>query len=666
MTSGDDGALGPDGGPPPPPPPQGRPGRGIPPYGLPAPAEPSADADPPSRAGGGAPPPGPYGPPPGEPGAYGPPDRRPPWPGPASPYPPQVPPGQWPGQAGGPYGPGPQQGTQQGPQSFEPGPQQGWPGQGTPWGGTPQGPAGGGGQWPPQGDWQSGTPPQGGWQGATPPQGGWQGGTPPQGGWQGGTPPHGGWQGATPPPPELWQMPTQPSPPRRRGWVTPVVAVVAVVAVLAVAGGTFAFMSARGGGGPVVPTGVVAASHSAAASPAAANANADVCVMLDPDQAERLVPNAKITSSTDDNRNDTLVSYIRWSCGWANHDISYKDVTRSREITVNVSRYQALGTTTADKAARIQFDGEYKQYRYNATVSNKEHYYSAPQQFTGIGDQAAAQYQWTRESDKYWYSFGQGVGRVGDVVFQVKYQAGQQNKEADVFSADTVQSITEANALREVKGLLGQLARSVDAWRAGRPLPYHARPKPSPTPSPSPTRIPLPERCVALRALAATLVPKTEGAAARGREGGATVTQCQWWNDAMPIAQGRVRWRNLRIAIHEFADADSARYYLIDQRSKTKFTANGGIGGIHWGRVDKLPGFGQDAYGQAIRQRTDTAQSNRYEIYAWSGKTVIWVLLGGSDRPAGTPINAAGSVLMDQKEATAGAKSVAKALLGQL
>ncbi|MCT9931097.1 hypothetical protein N5079_12810 [Planotetraspora sp. A-T 1434] len=446
-------------------------------------------------------------------------------------------------------------------------------------------------------------------------------------------------------------------------------AVVAVVAVLAVAGATFAFMMVRGGGPtPVAARKPLAPPASPAVTAASAATSADVCAMIDPAQAERLVPKAKIDSRTSDNRADGFVSYIRWTCDWANRDISYKDVTRSREITVNVARYEALGGTTAERAARIQFDGEQRQYKYNATVSTKEHYYSAPEDYPGIGDQAAAQYQWIRQKDEFWYSFGQGVGRVGDVVFQVKYEASQQNKEAAFLSTDTKQSITEENALREVRSLLSQLGRSVAAWRSGRPLPYHARPEPSPSPtaSPKPTLVALPAPCVSVKPLAATLVPDTEGLAARSVDGKAAVADCQWWNEKLPAGHGKARWRNLRITIRAFTDADTARYFLIDKRAKNRFTANSQIGGIRWGRIQKLPGLGQDAFGQAIRQRTDTAQSNRYEIYVLDGKNVVWVLFGGSDRPEDTPINAPDSTLMDLKEATAGARSVTEAVVGAL
>ncbi|KAA9380912.1 hypothetical protein F5972_07450 [Microbispora cellulosiformans] len=648
MTSGDDRPVGPGGHPP-----EDRPSRGGPPYPPPYQPPQQSPQQPPYPP----PPQPPYGPPPGA-AQPGPPQGPPPGP------PQGGQPGSYPGGQPGQYQGPPQQGP---PQEPPPGEQPGhYPG-GQP--GQYQGPPQ---QYPPQYSQpypeqypqQSGPPGQ---------QYGQQYGQPPyqSGQQQYGQPPYQsgqqqpwqGWQAATPPPPELWQMPTQPSAPVRRGWVLPVVA---VGAVLLVAGGTFTYMTVRQGTTPARPVATPARPAASSATAAPQAAAADVCAMLDPAEAERLVPRAEINSSSNDNRGGTLVSYVRWTCEWRNRNISYKDVTRSREITVNVSRFDALGTTTAEQAARVQYNGELSQYKYGATHSDKEHYYSKPREFREIGNGAVARYQWTREGKQYWYSFGEGAGRVGDVYFQVKYEASQKKKEADFLSAESTQSITEENAIREVKGLLAQVAKSVTAWRAGQPLPYHARPKPSPTPSPSPTRIPLPRACVNLKSLAAGLVPGTEGAAARSKEGNSTVTQCQWWNDALPVGGGKVRWRNLRIAVHTFWDAESARYYFIDERSKTKFTASSQIGGIRWGKVEKLSGFGQDAFGQAIRQRTDTAQSNRYEIYALDGKNVIWVLFGGSDRPEKTPINSSDSVLMDPKEAATGARSLAKALLDAL
>lgn len=480
-------------------------------------------------------------------------------------------------------------------------------------------------------------------------------------GQQGGPWPGGGWQGApSPPSPGPWQMPTQPSASRRRGWVLPVVA---VGAVLAVAGGTFTVMQLRDSGPGAVPDGKAAASASPVASASSAP-EANVCAMLDPDETERLVPDADIRPSTWDNRDNKIVSYITWNCTWSNRDISFKDKRRMRQIEVRVSRYEAVGTTTAERAARVRFDSELKGYEYSATASKKEHYYSKPKVFSDIGEQAAARYQWRRGDLRY--AFGEGIGRIGDVVFEVKYEAKQQDKEAGFLSTDTIKSITEENALREVEGLLRQLAKSITAWRSGQAMPYTPRPKPSPTPSPTPTLIALPRPCVSVKPLAETLVPKTEGVAARSENDGVTVTECQWWNDKLPIGQGKVRWRNLRIAIRTFRDAESARYYLVDQRAGKKAMAGGGIGGIDWGRVQKLAGFGDDAFGQVIRQRTETARSNRYEIYALDGKNVVWVLFAGSDRPADTPINAPDSLLMSTKEAVAGAKSVAKAVLAAL
>ncbi|GAA0990974.1 hypothetical protein GCM10009555_077600 [Acrocarpospora macrocephala] len=447
------------------------------------------------------------------------------------------------------------------------------------------------------------------------------------------------------------------------------VPVLALVVVLLVAGGTFVFMKTQAGDQtPVAATSSGSAAPSATTSAAAnAGANADVCGMLDPVETERLVPQAKIDSRTSDNRADTIVSYVRWTCTWANRNISYRDVTRSREIVVNVARYEALGETTAEKAAKIQFNGELSQYTYGGNNSTKERYYSKPTKFTGVGEEAVAQYQLVREKD-YHYSFGQGMGRVGNITFQVKYEASQQHKEADLFSAETKQSITEENAIREVKVLLEQLAQSVTAWQQGKPSPFagKARPSPTPTASPKPVLIDLPPHCVALNQVAAELVPQTKGEAATSKDGKAEHIQCQWWNDKMPVADGKIRWRNLMVSVREFPDADSARFFLIDKRGKTKFTASSRIGGIAWSKITKLPGIGEDNYGQAIKQKTDTAYSARYEIYALQGTRVVYILFGGSDRPANTPINSPDSTLMDLREALNGAKTTITTVLKAL
>ncbi|NAS21342.1 hypothetical protein GT755_06545 [Herbidospora sp. NEAU-GS84] len=485
-----------------------------------------------------------------------------------------------------------------------------------------------------------------------------------QSGWQQNSGP---WQGTTQP---GWAQP--PGPPTRNKWLWPLIA---AVVVLVVAGGTFVFFQTTGGEetpqtAPPPKTGA-SPEASGAAPPAAGDdpkgTDFDVCSMLDPEQTERLVPAAKIDMRMSDERDSTLVSYVRWTCEWTNRNISYGEYNRQRQITVNVARYEAIGDTTADKAATIQFDGEKRQYDYTASVSNDERYYSKPQVFTGIGEAAVAQYQWTREDD-YRYAFGTGMGRVGNITFDVKYEASQQHKEADVLTNDTKQSITEENAIREVKALLTQLAQSAEAWYAKKPLPFagKARPTPTPTPSPSPVKIALPPNCVTMNPVAARLVPKTEGLAQQLTEGKAKLTECQWWNDAMPVEGGKVRWRNLRIGIREFPNAEMARFYLVDERGKSRGTAGSKIGGIQWSKIQKIPGLGTDNYGQAIRQQTETAYSGAYEVKVMQDKFVVTVLFGGADRPAGTEINNTGAVLMPLPEAAAGAKEMAAGLLGTL
>ncbi|GLW07375.1 hypothetical protein Misp01_25050 [Microtetraspora sp. NBRC 13810] len=407
----------------------------------------------------------------------------------------------------------------------------------------------------------------------------------------------------------------------------------------------------------------------AAPSPAATsgmNLDVDVCVLLDPEETERLVPQADIDSHTNGDRS-TLASYVTGTCTWANRDISYKDVTRMREVSLTVTRHEAIGTTTAARAAVTRYNGALREYEYGAKNSTKEQYSSKVTSFPGIGEQAIGRYQWTRQESRR-DAFGQGAARIGNITFEVKYQAGQRHKEAELFSTDTVQNVTEENALREVRNLLTQAAASITAWQGGKPLPYAGkeRPMPTPTPTPSPTPVAPPRECLAVKPLAANLVPGAAGRAVGSQEGGVRVTQCQWWDDKLPVKPGTVRWRNLRIESRAFPDADSARYFLIDQRGGLKFNANSEIGGIAWGKVERPGGLGQDAFGFTIEQRTDTAKFGGYHLYVLHGKTVVFLIYGGADRPAETPINAGKATLMDVQEARKGAMSVMRTVVDTL
>ncbi|AWS44634.1 hypothetical protein [Streptosporangium sp. 'caverna'] len=461
------------------------------------------------------------------------------------------------------------------------------------------------------------------------------------------------------------QGPPPPPAQRTRLWM-----VVALVGVLAAAGGgivTFLLIRPDAAVVAVPDAAVVAPTTSPGPSASVeATLDVDVCAMLDPDETDRLVPQAEIKSRSFGDQT-VLTSYISETCTWANRDISYKETRRMREITLDVTQYEGVGTTTAAKGAMIHYDSRLRSYTFASEHPTKERYQSKPVMIPGVGEQAVVSYQWTQAADAR-YAFGEGIGRIGGVTFEVKYQASQQDKEAGLFSTDTKQSVTEENALREVKNLLTQASASITAWKAKRPLPYAGKPRSVPTPTPTPTPVPivLPASCVTMKPLAAKLVPGTEGAAARSEEGKAKVTDCQWWNDMLPAKPGTIRWRNLRATIRAFPDAASARYYLIDRRSRNAGTSNSSIGGLSWGKLDKFPGLGQDAFGYTIKQRTDTAHIATYTIYVLDGKNVVSLLFGGSDRPTGTPINSSKTTLMNLKEATEGATSAIRSVLGAL
>ncbi len=451
--------------------------------------------------------------------------------------------------------------------------------------------------------------------------------------------------------------------------------------VLVVAGGTFVFFQTGSDarrprrprpGPPRAATG---------AAPAVPNGDPkstdfDVCAMLDPAQTERLVPAAKIDMRMNDERDDSVVSYVRWTCRVDQPQHLVREVNRQRQITINVARYEAIGDTTADKAATIQYDGQKRQWDYTASVSNDERYYSKPQVYSGIGDAAIAQYQWTRDDD-YRYAFGTGFGRVGNITFEVEVR-GQPAAQGSRRPRPTTpsKSITEPNALREIKGLLTQLAQSAGAWYAGKPLPFAGKAKPSAAPSREPVagQDPLPPNCVAVNATAATLVPNTEGLAQSVTQGKAKATECQWWNDAMPVEGGKVRWRTLRVGVRSSptprwpGSTWSTSAARAGGRPARRSAASSGA------RSRSCPAWAPTTSARRSSSRAETAYSGAYEINVMQDKYVVTVLFGGADRPAGTEIkkkkkkkkNNTEAVLMPLTEAAAGAKAMATGLLATL
>ncbi|MEU4411200.1 hypothetical protein AB0F88_42410 [Streptosporangium sp. NPDC023963] len=458
------------------------------------------------------------------------------------------------------------------------------------------------------------------------------------------------------------QNTTEPrGPSSRRAPGAPSWLVIVLVAVLGMATGSVLTLLLVGNGRvTAAPTPLPSPSASARAA-----LGVDVCAMLDPDEADRLVPRAEIRSRSNSDRTG-LVSYVYQTCTWTNNNISYREVTRTRKITVEVTAHEGIGTTTAAKAAANRYDGRLSTYRYGAKNVDEELYQSKPVTLPGVGEAAAVHYQWSKGKISR-SAYGEGIGRIGNITFEVRYQAGERHKEADFRSAETMKSITEKNALREAGNLLTQVAASVTAWRSNRPLPYagKSRPTPTPTPTPTPMLVALPKPCVAARARAVKLVPDTEGLAARNQEGKAALTLCQWWNETLPVKPGTVRWRNLRISIRAFPDADSARYYFVDRRSGIHRTKSS-FGGITTGAQEKLTGLGQEAFGYTVEQRTSTAHTGTYNIHVLDGRNVVSLLFGGSDRPEGTPVNSEKSTLMSLKKATEGAMPVMRSVMGAL
>ncbi|MBG0832400.1 hypothetical protein HS041_32350 [Planomonospora sp. ID67723] len=455
---------------------------------------------------------------------------------------------------------------------------------------------------------------------------------------------------------------TVPSAAPRRG--RSLVPVVAGVTALAVAGGGVAYLLTRSDG-PQDPVPAPAASATPAARTPAGPINA--CATIDAFETDRLVPRGNPVESTRDKR-DTEPGYITWSCSWQNLDYSFGEYSRQREITVEITQHQPQKNDTADTVSRTDYGHDLNYHQYLEHHPSKEAYYSPVLQLPGIGDEAHAQYTWYK--GKTPNAFGEGFSRIGDVTVEVKYQASQQRKDLPIFTTTGRQAVTEENALREVKLLLGQVSQSVAAWRQGRP---YARSTPTPTPTgptPTPTPVPiaLPETCAAVAPVATPLVPGAATKSERTQDGGRTIVTCRWNNREVPAAKG-VGMRTVFVNFTTFTnragapDTGAAKQYFIDLRAKAKEWEGSGFQGLFYYKVTEPKGWGERAYYQYRKNRTPSVHAGIADSAVLVGPTVIEVTHGGSERPKGAPINSPKSVLMPQKQAVAGLLPVTEAVV---
>ncbi|GGK51938.1 hypothetical protein Ppa06_07340 [Planomonospora parontospora subsp. parontospora] len=458
--------------------------------------------------------------------------------------------------------------------------------------------------------------------------------------------------------------PTVPSPvpsPGPRRWLPPVAGVTALA--LAAGGGSYLLVSWLNAAGAPAP----AASPAAPASQGPAGPP-DVCAMLDRVDVDRLVPQAKVSDSTNDNRASSP-AYVNWSCSWQNMNYSYGEYRRSRQINVKVTQYEGEKTETADTVARRNYGYDLESARYAENHPQKDYYYSAVRKLQGAGDEAHVQYTWSKGKTKY--AFGTGFGRVGDVTVKVEYQADQQPKDVPLFSDEGKQSVTEQNALREAELLMRQVSEAVAAWRQGRPYARSApRPTSSPTPSPTPTpvEIAFPKVCAEVTPVAAPLVPGAALKSERTQSGDRTAVTCRWNNREIP-AGGKHRLRSVFVTFTTFVDRvgkpDSwaAKQHYIDRRAEAKEWEGSGFQGLFWYKVTEPKGWGERAFHQYRKNRTPSAHVGVADAVVLSGPTVVEVSFGGSDRPEGTGINDPKSVLMPQQEVVTGLVPVTEAVL---
>ncbi|MGW7478923.1 hypothetical protein ACWGH8_10110 [Nonomuraea muscovyensis] len=602
-------------------------------------------------------PPNPPGP---EPGRQYPPS--PAWPATPPPNPgPHQPLGQGPHHAPGPqYPPGP------GPQHPAGGPHQ-------PSGPWPQHPPGSGPQYPaPPG--QPPTAPPG--QSPTGPPG-----RPPQG------PPVQHPQGPPTMPPTVpstmppTMPPTMPQglpapgtpPPGRRGWVLPAVAVTIVLALAGAAGAYLVYGRTSTG----EPGGTGASAKPPSSAPAAAVQGPDVCSLLSGATTDRLVPGATVAGTS----RDTEYT-VNFDCNWTNRRISFGEYWRSREIDVKVRQHKGQGAKTGRSMAQNSYEIDYGGAKFAETAKptptpGEKDYNSPPKDIPGVGDGAFAKYVWRRSGTVLWYSYGLAHARVGDMTIEVKYQASQQRKDAAVFTNKATQSVSEANAIREVSALVGEVSKGIAAWKAQHPG-VLAQPRkavtssPSAQPTTSPQVIAFPPACKAVEPVATRLVPGPTPRARSSQAGGDVQTECRWLNLDVPAGDDVTKIRSVLITTHRFTnragapDVGAAKGFYAKQRGGDKGMVGSELGGIVWGKVTDIKDLGQAAFDRYIEYRRMEVHNGSASVVVRQGSVVASVDYSGAERPKGVPADSGKVRLMPEKEARAGALEVARAYIAEL
>ncbi|MEU4512603.1 hypothetical protein AB0G05_24195 [Nonomuraea wenchangensis] len=457
----------------------------------------------------------------------------------------------------------------------------------------------------------------------------------------------------------------------------PVLAAGVVVLVAAGGVGVFVLTSGDAPAGPGEADGRPTASSSA---PAASGAKGpDVCGMLPKEEADRLVPGATVAKSSRDGE-----FTVDFGCNWVNRRISFGEYWRSREIDVKIAQYRGEGAKTGRSQAQNAYEAEYRSGKYAATAKpsldpGRKEYISPVKDIPGVGEGAFAQYTWRRDK-LLWYSYGTANARVGDFTIKVRFQADQQKKDAQILSSETRQSITEANALREVSGLVAYFAKGVAAWQAKNPnVPAKAdepavTSSPSPKPSASPTVLAaFPAFCTAVGAKATELVPSPTTRARGLEEGGDSQTECRWLNLDLPGDDaGTKKIRSVLITVHRFsdrtgqADESGAKSYYATQRGGDKNMAGSSLGGITWGKLVDRDDLGDQAYQQFVQTRHSDVAASSGTVLMRKGAVVVRVDYSGHQRPKDAATNSPKVRLMSEKEAMGGALPMARAFMEEM
>ncbi|GAA2815532.1 hypothetical protein GCM10020219_105080 [Nonomuraea dietziae] len=168
------------------------------------------------------------------------------------------------------------------------------------------------------------------------------------------------------------------------------------------------------------------------------------------------------------------------------------------------------------------------------------------------------------------------------------------------------------------------------------------------------------------------LVPGATERAKAGTSGGAQETECRWLNLNIPAGEGRRKILSAMVTIQLFAnragaaDSAAAKAQYATQLGNAQATESSALGGIRFGRIEKLRDLGDEAYIQYWVDKKNTVFNGSGDVLVRVGPALVRASFAGAELGADEATNSPKVKVLGEKEAREGALTVARAVVDSL